>query len=78
VKKLYKLSNGSWIDPSRIESITPMGRMSPLGIEGPIFPARVVVRIAGNCEVVDCDNEEQAQGMADELASLANMEDVKP
>lgn len=73
--KLHKLSNGNWVDLTKVSSISRAERMQ-CWPDGPIHPDRVIVRFdpdsVTNIQVVPCDDADQASLMMDELAALVN------
>lgn len=70
--KLHKLSNGNWIDLTRVTSIS-MAKRVQCWPEGPVYPDRLIVRCDKTPEeVISCDDAHQASLMMDELAALVN------
>lgn len=73
--KLHKLSNGNWIDLTKVASISRAERVQ-LGHDGRILPDRIVIRCdpdsVTNIQVIPCDDADQASLMMDELAALVN------
>ena len=69
--KLVKLPNGQWVDLKTVTAIVPLQR-SKCEITKTLFPPRIVVHCGHATTVVPCDDHEQMQAMADDLAKQVN------
>ena len=65
--KLIQLPTGQWIDPQTVTAIVPLGRLK--FAHAPC----VVVHAGGATTIINCDDFEQAQQIANELAGRVNM-----
>lgn len=79
--QLVKLPNGTWINPRSVIAIVPADASESYGDK---IPPRVIVRYGAKSSaehrflnsdyatIIDCDDFDQAQRLADSLASQVN------
>lgn len=72
MSKLIKLRNGAHIRPECITSIKALPTEGESNESGGLHRSRVIITTNENLDVVTCQDNEDAQKYADELAALVN------
>jgi hypothetical protein len=70
--RLYQLPDGTWVDPETIRCIRmhPRSRGSERGAV--LHAPRVVIWAGDTVMVVDCESEEDAEMLRDQVAAVVN------
>ncbi len=68
--RLFQLANGTWIDPEYILAVEAARAIPPSEFSKVRHAPRVIIHLQGNDRrVIDCESEEDAETLRDEIAA---------